>query len=132
MCSFHKSLFHSLSSLFHSYFIIATPESDDIACSPSIPSTLAIHKLVRKIEHNGDPTIHFFDFPFKKYPMRVQTYSTSRRLNCGHIEKEYESLAQLKSICAFCSKLYVKKEEVEDWLNCSMCLQWFHESCFQI
>ena len=49
----------SITSLYQEESDVIT-EPDDIKNAPTIPSTLQIHKLVRKSKHNGGAEIQFF------------------------------------------------------------------------
>ena len=49
---------------------------------------------------------------------------------CGHVEVENQTLAEIRSTCQLCLHKYENSNEVEDWLKCSICLQWFHKTCF--
>ena len=104
-------------------------EPDDINQSPSIPATLQIHKFIRSSTAEGDTIIDFYFLSNGKEPCHIQSYSERK---CGHLEREYESLALFRSLCAYCMKKYLEENEAEDWLKCPMCHQWFHEKCFEL
>lgn len=87
---------------------------DDINSAPSIPSTLKIHRLIRQIKDNGVEIAYFF-LSNSKEPCFVQKYSATS-MKCGHVEREFESLAMFKSTCVYCGKFYKKNEEI-DWLK---------------
>ena len=118
----------SITSLYQEESDVIT-EPDDIKNAPAIPSTLQIHKLVRKSKHNGGAEIQFFFLANSKETCFTQQY-LSKNLKCGHAEREFETLAMFKSRCAFCDKVY-QEDEIIDWLKCPVCSQWFHESCFE-
>ena len=104
-------------------------EPDDINQSPSIPATLQIHKLVRSSTAEGGTIVDFYFLSNGKELYHTQSYSERK---CGHVKREYESLALFRSPCAYCMKKYLEENETEDWLKCPTCRQWFHEKCFEL
>ena len=104
-------------------------EPDHINQSPIITATLQIHKFVQSSTAESGTVIDFYFLSNGKEPGHTQSYS---EMKCGHVEREYESLALFCSLCANCMKKYLNENEAEDWLNCSMCHQWFHEKCFEL
>lgn len=125
-CDAANRLVPSITSLFQTDLL---KEPEDINKAPKIPDTLKIHKWSREVV-NGGCELKFFYLSNDKEPFKIQQYSDNRMLECGHEEKEYESLSLMRSICALCAGSYDHENEKEDWLKCSICLQWFHESCF--
>ena len=91
---------------------------NDINQSPSIPATLQIHKFVRLSTAEDDTIIDFYFLSNGKEPCHTQSYSERK---CGHVEREYESLALLCSLCTYCMKKYLEENEDEDCLKCPMC-----------
>ena len=65
-------------------------EPDDINQSPSIATTLQIHKFVWSITAEVVAIIGFYFLSNGKEPCHTQSYSERK---CGHVEREYESLA---------------------------------------
>ena len=71
----------------------------------------------------------FFGVSCDVDPVYVKDYKNN--LKCGHIEKEFQSLAIMANTCSFCLKVYgSENDQNEYWLKCTLCLQLFHESCF--
>ena len=97
--------------------------------SLSIPATLQLHKSVQSSSAEGGTIIDFYFLSNWKEPCHTQSYSEKRS---GHLEREYESLALFRSLCAYCMKKYLEENETEDWLEFPMCHQWFHEKCFKL
>ena len=93
-------------------------EPDDINQSPSIPATLQIHKFVPSSTVEGGTIIDFYFLSNGKEHCHTQSYSERK---CGHVEREYESLALFPSLSAYCMKKYFEENEAEDWLKCPMC-----------
>ena len=89
-------------------------EPDDINQSPSVPPTIQIHKLVRSSTAEGGTIIDFYFFSNGKEPSHTQSYLERK---CGHAEREYESLALFRSLCAYCMKKYLEEKEAENWLK---------------
>lgn len=105
-------------------------EPSDIESAPVIPSTLKIHKFVRGTNiENGETEVKFFFLSNEEEPCYTKTYST--KIGCGHIDRDFDSLAQFRSTCAYCLGRHMEVDETEDWLRCPMCMQWFHEDCFE-
>ena len=102
-------------------------EPDDMERSPKIPNTSNIHKNERNKSKDLE-TPKFFKLSIDPKPFHVQTYLSL--LSCGHVEVENQALAEMRSTCAMCLQKYENSNEVEDWLKCPICLQWFHETCF--
>ena len=48
---------------------------------------------------------------------------------CGH--ENLPLLFHADQTCAFCKAKYVALKDKEDWLQCKLCEQWLHQSCFQ-
>ena len=92
-------------------------EPDDINQSPSIPATLQIHKFVWSSTAEGGTTIDLYFLSIGKEPCHTQSYSERK---CGPVEREYESLALFRSLCAYCMKKYLEVNEAEDWLKFPM------------
>ena len=95
--------------------------------SPAIPNTLSIHKIERRQYEHLQATLDFFKLLIEPKPFHVQTYSSF--ISCGHVEEENQTLAEMRSTFALCLHKYENSNEVEDWLKCPICLQWFHETC---
>ena len=128
-CDAANSFVPSITSLFQKEKDLLC-EPEDIEKSSSIPATLQIHKLVRYIRSEGGATIDFYFLSNRNEPCYSQSYSSKQ--NCGHVEREFESLALFRSVCAHCMEKYLTENELEDCLNCPLCHQWFHEKCFEL
>ena len=105
-------------------------EPDDINQAPSIPATLKIHKFVRTIASYGATMFAFYFLSNVEEPCFTQTYSKFNK-TCGHVEREFDTLAMFKSTCAYCNEQHLGEEEPTDWLRCPICVQWFHDTCFE-
>ena len=86
-------------------------EPDDINQSPSVPPTIQIHKLVWSSTAEGGTIIDFYFFSNGKEPSHTQSYLERK---CGHVEREYESLALFRSLCAYYIKKYLEEKETEN------------------
>ena len=102
---------------------IVEPES--IHQAPSIPETLLIHKFVRQINDRGDCSIEFFKMVVDQEAFYTQWYKKGSDVVCGH-EKSNKS----DSECSTCGKWYT--EDGNEWLECPICEQWFHETYFYV
>ena len=101
-------------------------EPDDINQSPSIPTTLQINKFLGSSTAEGGTITDFYFLSNRKETCHTQSYLERK---CGHVERECESLALFRSLCAYCMKKYLEKNEAENWLKFPMCHEWFHEKC---
>ena len=54
----------------------------------------------------------------------------TRRHTVVGIRVENQTLVEMRSTCALCLHKYENSNEVEDWLKCPICLQWFQEIYF--
>ena len=79
-------------------------EPHDIANAPVLPNTLQIHRLVRESEEDGKASISFFDLCCGVDPVYVKDYKNN--LKCGHIEKEFQSLAMMANACSLYENLW--------------------------
>ena len=94
-------------------------EPHDIKNALVIPNTLQTHRLVREIEEGGKASISFFGLSSDIDPVYVKDYKIN--LKCGHIEKEFQSLAMMANTCLLCMKIYgSQKDQNEDWLKCTL------------
>ena len=48
----------------------------------------------------------------------------------GHVDRDFDSLEQVRSTCAYCMEKYLNADEIPDCLRRPMVMQWFHEVCF--
>ena len=44
---------------------------------------------------------------------------------------DFDSLVQFRTTCYTAWKSDMDAEETQDWFRCSLCMQWFHEACFE-
>ena len=102
-------------------------EPEDIQkSSPRIYGTLEVHKIARSFSTAGVCKLEFFKTAVDEQPFHVQYYKKDRDPDvCGHAELPlcYNS----DQTCAECYGIYAKDQE---WLECNLCDQWFHEECF--
>ena len=112
-----------------SIITVYLPKSDEIVepesihQAPSIPETLLVHKLVRQINDRADCSIEFFRTVVHQEAFHIQWYKRARDVVCGH--EKYNKGA---SECSTCGEWHIEKGS--EWLQCSICEQWFHETCF--
>ena len=58
-----------------------------------------------------------------KEPCFTQKYVTNKRYR--HVDHDYDSLTQFRSICRCYMKKHIKANKTQDWLTCTMSLQRF-------
>ena len=98
-------------------------ERESIHQAPSIPETPFIHKFVRQINGRGDCSIEFFKTVVDQEVFHIQWYKRASDVVCDH-EKSNKG----DSECLPCGEWYI--EDGSEWLQCPICEQWFHETCF--
>ena len=96
---------------------IVEPES--IHQASSIPETFSIHN------DRGDFSIKFFKTVVDQEAIHTQWYNKAGDVVCGH-EKSDKS----NNECSTCKEWYT--EDGSEWLQCPICEQWFHETCFYV
>ena len=101
---------------------IVEPES--IHQAPSILETLSIHKFVPQVNDRGDCSIEFFKTAVDEEAFHTQWWKKASDV-CGH-EKSNKSDGE----CSTCGEWYT--EDGSEWLQCPICEQWFHETCFYV
>ena len=112
-----------------SIITVYLPKSDEIVepesvhQTPFISETLSIHKFVRQINDRGDCSIEFFKIAVNQEAFHIQWYKRASDVVCGH-EKSNKG----DSECSTCGEWYI--EDGSEWLQCPICEQWFHETCF--
>ena len=105
-------------------------EPDNIENAPKIPETLSIHKVTRSSNEDNICFIDFFCVANDDDLFFTQLYWKDDDPEvCGH--EDLPLLFDVDQTCAFCNAKYVASKEKEDWLQCKLCEQWFHQSYFQ-
>ena len=105
-------------------------EPSDIEEAPTTTGTLKIHKFRRyPPTATGETQINFFFLSNSKEPCCTQKYATKKR--CGHVDHDFDSHAQFRSTCVYCREKRMDVDEIQDWLRCPMCMQRFHDACFE-
>ena len=102
-------------------------EPQDIETSPKIPRTLKVHKVLRTYNEDNVCKMEFYELADKTDPFHIQWYRKDSDAEvCGHnqIPLSYE----IDQKCCYCKIRYKGNEE---WLDCKLCNQWFHEACFE-
>ena len=102
---------------------IVEPES--IHQAPSIPEIHSIHKFVRQINDRGDGSIEFFKMVVDQEAFHTQWYKKGSDVVCGH-EKSNKSDSESST----CGEWYT--EDGNEWLQCPICEQRPHETCFHV
>ena len=101
-------------------------EPEDIGDSPKITETLSIHKLIRGFNEDNVCFIKFFKLANEVKPFHTQFYRKDGDPEvCGH--EDLPLVFDVDQTCGFCKGKYEDKVE---WLQCPICEQWFHETCF--
>ena len=96
-------------------------EPEDVANASPIPSTLKVHKVIRVANRQNTFSNYFFYLSEDSEPFHTQKYG----VQCGHEATDVDN----DSICNHCRKEYIAGEE---WLQCPICVQWYHEDCFYV
>jgi len=101
-------------------------EPNDIDSAPKIPSTLEVHRVQREFTVDGVCKLQFFKVASDSLPFHEEFYRKD-----GDPEVCDHPLLPLSfnpdNTCATCKGNYLGHE---DWLECKICEQWFHERCF--
>ena len=119
----------SITTLFQKSDMILS-EPSDIEEAPVIPGTLKIYKFTRcSPTATGETQIKIFFLSNSKESCCTQKYATKKR--CGHVDHDFDTLVQFRSTCAYCMEKHIHADETQDWLRCTMCMQWFHGACFE-
>ena len=102
-------------------------EPEDIEDAPKINETLSIHKLTRGFNEDDVCFIKFFKLANEVKPFHTQFYRKEGDPEvCGH--EHLPLVFDVDQTCAFCKGKYEDKVE---WLQCPLCEQWFHQTCFE-
>ena len=124
-----KEFSHAAMKFLSSIITVYLPKSDEIVepesihQAPFIPETLLIHKFVRQISDRGDSNIEFFKTAVDYEAFHIQWYKRSSDVVCDH-----ENSNKGNNECSTCEEWYL--EDGGEWLQCLICEQWFHETCF--
>ena len=96
-------------------------EPQDIETSPKITRTLKVLKVLRT--YNED---FFYELGDETEPFHIQWYKEDDPEVCGldQLPLSYE----IDQTCSYCKERYKGNEE---WRECKLCNQWFHEACFK-
>ena len=96
-------------------------EPSIVADQKPIPDTLQIHKFVREFRRYMVPLNKFYHLSEDTHPHYKQYYG----LACGHPENDVDH-----STCGACFGRYKIDKDDQDWIDCKICNNWFHEQCF--
>ena len=103
-------------------------EPQNIISSPQIPGTFEVHKIVCSFTNDGVCKLEFFRTAADSTPLHEQWYKKQGDAYiCGH--DELPLAFNPDQTCAHCHRIYVQDQE---WMECNLCNQWFHEECFFI
>ena len=101
-------------------------EPSDISEAPKIPGTLKCHKIVRTFNEDNVCKLEFFKLASDQEPFYIQWYRKEGDPEvCGHDQLPLSF--NIDTTCAQCRGQY---NDDQDWLECTLCDQWFHETCF--
>ena len=112
-----------------SIITVYLPESDEIFepesihQAPPIPETLLIHKFVPQINDRGDCSTEIFKATVDQVAFHIQWCKRASDVVCGH-----EKLNKGDSDCSTRGEWCI--EDGRECLQCPICGQWFHETCF--
>ena len=101
-------------------------EPADIESAPKIRGTLQVHKITHTFNEDGVCKLDFYNTAADELPFHTQWYRKEGDPDvCGHAELPL--IFDPTMTCAECKGKYQLDEE---WLECELCDQWFHEQCF--
>ena len=106
---------------------VRASEPQDIETPPKIPRTLKVHKVLRTYNEDNVCKMEFYELADETDPFHIQWYRKEGDPEvCGHnqLPLSYE----IDQTCGYCKERYKGNE---DWLECKLCDQWFHEACFE-
>ena len=101
-------------------------EPSDIDLAPKIKSTLEVYCERREFTIDGIAKLKFLKMALDKEPFYEHYYRKQGDPEaCDH--PLFPLSFDIDNTCAVCKSPYLAKE---DWLECKICDQWFHERCF--
>ena len=104
----------------------ALTETESISKAAKVPGTLEVHMIRRTFNSDGVCKLEFYHTAVDQSPLHEQWYRKDGDPGvCGHTDLSLSFDPSMT--CAKCRVQYKKNEE---WLECTMCDQWFHEKCF--
>ena len=103
-------------------------EPQDIKMSSKIPRTLKVHKVLRTYNEDNVCKMEFYELADEADPFHVQWYGKEGDPEevCGYnqLPLSYE----VDQTSDYSKERYKGNEE---WLECKLRDQWFHEACFE-
>ena len=102
-------------------------EPHDIKTSPKFPKTLKAHKVLRTYNEDNVCKMEFYELAHETDPSHIQWYGNEGNPEvCGH--NHLPLSCETDQTCSYCKERYRGNEE---WLECKLYNQWFHEACFE-
>ena len=89
-------------------------EPSDIVEAPKLPGTLKCHKVNRTFKEDNVCKLEFFKLASDQGPFYIQWYRKEG-------DPQVVSF-NIDTTCAHCRD--------QDWLECTLCDQWYYEACF--
>ena len=114
-----------------SVITVYLPTSDEmvepasIHQAPSNPETLSFHKFGQQINDRGDCSIEYFKTVVDQEAFHTQWYKKASDFVSGH-----EKSNKRNSECSTFGEWYT--EDGTESLQCPICEQCFHETCFYV
>ena len=103
-------------------------EPKNVISSPQISGTLKVQKIAHSFTNNGVCKLEFFRTAANSTPFHEQWYKKEGYADvCGH--DELPLAFKPDQTCSHCHGIYVQDQE---WMECNLCDQWFHEEYFFI
>ena len=105
--------------------IMAEPQ--DIETPPKIPRTLKIHKVLKTYIEDNVCKMEFYELADETDPFHIQWYRKEGDPEvCEHHQLPLS--CEIDQTCGYCKERYKGNEE---WLECKLYDQWFHEAFFE-
>ena len=102
-------------------------EPQDIETSSKSPRTLKVHKVLRTSKEDDVCKMEFYEFDDKADSLHIQWYGKDDQPEvCGH--NQLPLSYKTDQTCRYCKEKYKGNEE---WLECKLYDQWFHEAFFE-